>query len=72
MVLLPPGSREPKTLTGTGRALWQALARPMTAEELAAELAATFGTDAARVGTDIAPVLDELRSMGALVEVPAP
>lgn len=72
VVLLPPGTREPKTLTGSGRELWRAIDRPMTAAQLAAELALVFDTDPARVAEDIAPVLDELMSMGALEEIPAP
>ena len=72
VVLLPPGTREPKTLTGTGRELWRAIDRPMTAAQLAAELALVFDTDPARVAADIAPVLEELTGMGALEEIVAP
>ena len=32
VVVLGPGEREPQTLTGTGRALWHALARPIALE----------------------------------------
>jgi Coenzyme PQQ synthesis protein D (PqqD) len=66
VVVLAAGSREPKTLAGTGRALWHALARPMAPAALAAELAAEFGVDPARVEADIAPVLAELSRIGAL------
>lgn len=66
VVVLAPGTAEPKTLTGTGRALWHALARPITIEALAAELAAGFGVDPGRVGVDIAPVLAELHRIGAI------
>lgn len=72
VVLLPPGTREPKTLTGSGRELWRAIDRPMTAAQLAAELALVFDTDPERVAEDIAPVLEELMSIGALEEIPAP
>jgi Coenzyme PQQ synthesis protein D (PqqD) len=72
VVLLAPGAPEPKTLTGTGRELWRAIVRPMTAAELAAELALTFDADAARVEADITPVLDELTQLGVLELVPAP
>ena len=72
VVLLAPGAREPKTLTGSGRELWRALDRPMTATQLAAELALVFDTDPARVAADIAPVLEELTSMGALEATPSP
>jgi Coenzyme PQQ synthesis protein D (PqqD) len=72
VVLLAPGATEPQTLTGTGRELWRAIARPITTAELAAELADAFAADPAVVEADIAPVLNELRRLGALEEVAAP
>ena len=69
VVLAVPG-REPLTLSGTGRALWDALARPITAADLAAELATAFAADPDVVAADIAPVLDELGRVGAVEEVP--
>ncbi|MGZ4688204.1 MAG: PqqD family protein [Acidimicrobiia bacterium] len=66
VVLLPPGPGEPQTLTGSGPALWHALARPITASELVAELAETFGVDPGVVEADIAPVLSKLSRIGAL------
>ena len=66
MVLLAAGASEPKTLTGTGRALWRALARPVTPAELASELAAQFGVEPDRVEADITPVLAELLRIGAV------
>jgi hypothetical protein len=70
VVNLPAGAGEPQTLTGTGRALWAALARPISPRDLAAELAAGFGVDPARVEVDIAPVLAELHHIGAVVQEP--
>jgi hypothetical protein len=70
VVLLAPGAREPMTLTGTGRALWHALAAPTTPLALAADLAAAFDTDLARVDADITPVLDELHELGVIETVP--
>lgn len=70
VVVLAPGGSEPRTLTGTGRALWRALARPVALAELAAELAAGFGVDPARVEVDIAPVLAELHRIGAIDQEP--
>jgi hypothetical protein len=66
VVLLAAGAPEPQTLTGTGRALWRALARPRPPAELAAELAAQFGVEPARVEADITPVLAELHRIGAI------
>jgi hypothetical protein len=70
VVVLPAGATEPQTLTGTGRALWAALASPITPRDLAAELAAEFGVDPGRVEVDIAPVLAELHQIGAIDQDP--
>jgi hypothetical protein len=70
VVVLAPGSSEPQTLTGTGRALWHALARPIAVEALVSELATAFGVDPARVEVDIAPVLAELHRIGAIDQEP--
>jgi hypothetical protein len=71
VVVLGPGSAEPRTLTGTGTALWAALDRPISPRDLAADLAGRFGVDPARVEVDIAPVLAELLRIGAIVTDPA-
>jgi hypothetical protein len=71
VIVLGPGDPEPQTLTGTGPALWDALARPMTPEDLASELARTFGVEPARVAADISPVLTELARIGAIEPEPA-
>jgi hypothetical protein len=70
VVLLTPGTGEPLTLAGTGHALWEALAEPVSRAALALRLADEFGADADRVASDIAPVLDRLLRCGALEEVP--
>ena len=72
VVLLAPGGRAPLTMTGTGRALWRALATPGTVDDLAEALAAEFGADATQVRADIAPVVDELCAIGAVEAVPTP
>jgi len=71
VVVLAPGGSEPRTITGTGRALWHALARPITATALAAELSEAFGVDPARVEADIGPVLAELHRIGVIDQEPA-
>ncbi len=70
VVILAPGASEPRTLTGSGRALWRALERPVTAADLAAALADGFGVDPALVAVDIAPVLEELFRIAAIDQVP--
>jgi hypothetical protein len=70
-VVVQAGEAEPRTLEGTGRALWRALAAPVSAGELAAELAREFGVDRDRIVADIAPVLAELTRIGVIVEEPA-
>ncbi|HEY3724976.1 MAG TPA: PqqD family protein [Acidimicrobiia bacterium] len=66
VVLLAPGSDEPQTLTGTGRALWHALAEPVTPGELANRLATGFGVNRGQVAADISPVLEALQRIGAI------
>jgi hypothetical protein len=70
-VIVLAGTAEPRTLEGTGRALWHALAAPVAAEDLAEELAREFGVDRDRIVADIAPVLAELTRVGVIVEEPA-
>ena len=70
VTVLGSRSAEPQTLTGTGRALWHALAHPVSPDALAAELAAQFGVDQARISADIGPVLAALQRIGAIVVEP--
>ena len=69
VVLLAPAGREPLTLEGTGRALWDALAAPVTPTELAEDLARAFGAEPTQVASDIAPILAELTRVGAVEEI---
>jgi hypothetical protein len=68
VVVLGAGDAEAHTLSGTGRALWHALAEPVSPDELATALAREFGVDRDRIVADIAPVLAELARIGAIVE----
>jgi len=70
VVVLGPDTIEPSTLTGTGTALWHALAEPVTRAELARDLAVAFDTDPERVNADLAPVLADLLRLGVIEEVP--
>lgn len=67
-VLLAPGDPEPHALTGTAAIVWDALAEPVTADDLAHDLAAAFGTDPDTVAADLAPLLAAWRASGAVVE----
>lgn len=67
-VILAPGDIEPVACTGTAAAVWDALAEPVTLEELAATLAAAFGTDVDTVTADIGPLLATWRASGAVID----
>jgi hypothetical protein len=54
-------------LSGSGVALWHALAAPVTHAELCAELARDHGVDVATVAADLQPVLDDLLGRGLVV-----
>jgi hypothetical protein len=66
VVLLSPNGGDPIVLRGTGFALWAALDRPQSTEELAVRLAAEFDADGATVLSDIEPVIARLRAAGML------
>jgi Coenzyme PQQ synthesis protein D (PqqD) len=70
VVVLGPGRDEPHTLTGTGPALWDALAEPRTRDELATTLAARFGADRGRVAAALAAVIEALLQLGVIDETP--
>jgi hypothetical protein len=53
-------------LSGSGAALWRALATPRSTDDCAACLAADFDMEQDTVRSAIAPVLDELAVRGAL------
>jgi hypothetical protein len=66
VVLLGPDGGDPITLRGTGIALWTALDRPQSTEDLAIRLAADFHIDRAAVRSDIGPVIGRLAAAGVL------
>lgn len=70
VVVLGRDTSEPRTLTGTGPALWRALAEPVTRARLSRELAVAFDADPDRVAADIAPVLADLLRLGVIEEAP--
>ncbi|MFM7061258.1 MAG: PqqD family protein [Actinomycetes bacterium] len=67
-VILAPGDAEPRACSGTAAAVWDALAEPVTLEELAADLAEAFVTDVATVTADLGPLIDGWRASGAVVD----
>lgn len=67
VVLLPVGSKEPFTLSGSGGVLWEVLAEPIELREASELLGQLHGIDAEVVEHDIAPVIDELERR-AIVE----
>lgn len=59
-------------LAGSGAALWHSLTQPRSARDCAEQLAPTFGIDVSSIEDDIAPVLCQLATLGALEQRPAP
>jgi hypothetical protein len=67
VVVLPTaGEGEPVALHGPAAGIWELLAQPMTATDLVATLAATYGVADAQVAADIGGALDVLLELGAL------
>lgn len=70
VVVLPTaGEGEPVALHGPAAGIWELLADPMTATDLVATLAATYGVDESQVATDVDAALDVLLELGALCRV---
>ncbi|MGH9178401.1 MAG: PqqD family protein [Acidimicrobiales bacterium] len=68
VVLLPLEHGEVFELAGTGAALWDVLAEPVTLGEAADALSTAFGTSPEQVAADIEPVLVELARRGVVTE----
>lgn len=60
VIVLCGYDRQPFVLAGTGLVLWALLEDPIEQEELVAELALAYGTDAAIVEAQVLPFLEEL------------
>lgn len=65
LVLLPATGAQ-VTLTGSGKDLWAALSEPGSIAQLADRLASIYGAPGERIAADIAPVIEGLRTCGAL------
>lgn len=70
VLVLVPDQDEPVLCTSPGDVVWELLAEPTRPSELARLLADHYDADEATIAGDLAPVLDELRSIGALVVAP--
>lgn len=70
VVLLTDQGREPFSLTGSGRALWELLADALDETELCQRLAALHGTDAADIASDVHHTLRALTERGAVAYRP--
>ena len=66
VVVLGPERGDPIVLRGTGVALWRALDRPQSTDELAISLAEEFDASPDAVRSDIEPVLEQLSVAGVL------
>ena len=66
VVLLGPDDSDPIVLRGTGLALWAALDRRQSTDELAARLGTEFDTDRAAIRSDIEAVIARLHAAGVL------
>ena len=69
VLLLPSGTREPVSLSGSGVALWLLLDEPRTVDATALTLAERFDADAEEIARTIEPVLDELVKLQAVEPV---
>ena len=67
VLVLTDALGSPKALEGTAAALWECFDAPRTRDDAAERLAARFGIDVARARAEIAPVVDDLVTVGALV-----
>jgi len=69
VVLLGPRDTGPRSLRGTGAALWSALdGPPRSVQEVAGRLATEFRADPDAVRRDVDPIIAELARVGVLVE----
>jgi Coenzyme PQQ synthesis protein D (PqqD) len=69
VVVLPvhrPAAARPVALTGSAAGIWDLLAEPMTAADLVAALAATYGVHEERVADEVGGALETLLELGAL------
>ena len=66
LLLYNPATDGVVTLDPIGSLLWRLLAKPVSVEQLVADLVERFGVDAATVATDIMPLLQALHDAGLI------
>jgi hypothetical protein len=71
VVVLPPGAEEPLTVTGSGREVWDLLARPCRTDDLVQALSERFPADPATIRGDVEALVAQLVAAGAVEELPA-
>jgi hypothetical protein len=67
VLLLGTEGSSPLALRGTAIAIWNAFAFPRAVDDVAQELATSYGAPVERVGTEVASLVEALRSSGMLV-----
>jgi hypothetical protein len=66
VLVLPPGMRDPVTLSGTGPVVWDAIEDVIPLDELTRALSAEFGADPDVVRADLGILLDRLVGLGVV------
>jgi hypothetical protein len=66
ILVLPRGSAEPVTLTGTGPEIWELLEEPCSTDVMVAVLAERHAADPVVVTGDVTELLEELLQRGAV------
>lgn len=59
-------------MTGSGRDVWDLLARPLSTEDLVSALSERFAVDPATIRDDVMALVARLAAAGALEELPGP
>lgn len=70
VVVLAAGTREPFTLTGSGRALWEELGDPIDEADLCHRLAERYATLDTALSDDVRRVIEDLARRGAVHHQP--
>ncbi len=67
VLLLGTEGSSPLALRGTAIAIWNAFASPRSVDDVAEELAASYGAPFERVGTEVASLVETLQGRGMLI-----
>jgi hypothetical protein len=66
VLVLGAAGSAPLALRGTALSIWDALASPRSVDDVAQELAASYGAPVERVGAEVASLVEELHGRGVL------